>query len=159
VASSTVGARTRISQFANVVRGTVLGEDCRVWPFVNLDGPTFGNRCIVCSGVAMGPGFRFGDDCFIGPNVTICNDAWPRYDKNGFDADSLRGGLLAVYVGNSVSIGANAVVLPGVVIGFGSMIAAGAVVERSVPVNHLLRRDGSMVEIDPEWRERRMRFC
>ena len=124
-----------------------------------LDGPKFGNRCIISQGVAMGPGFQFGSDCFIGPNVTICNDMWPATHKDGFSADLYRSGRLAVFVGNNVCIGANAVVLPGVVLGDYSVVAAGAVAEKSVPANNLLRRDGTMVEINPDWRKHRMRFC
>ena len=40
-----------------------------------------------------------------------------------------------------------------------AMIAAGAVVERDIPENHVLRRNGSCILIDPEWREHRMRLC
>jgi len=159
VQDSAIGARTRISQFANIVRGTVLGADCKVWPFVNLDGPVFGDRCIICSGVAMGPGFKFGNDCFIGPNVTVCNDAWPRCDKKGFEPDTFRAGALTVIVGNDVAIGANAVVLPGVKIGSGAVVAAGAAADRDIPASHVLLRNGKCVPIDPEWRENRMRLC
>ena len=153
-----VGARTRIWQFASVIRGTVLGEDCNVASCATLDGPVFGDRCIICQGVAMGPGFLFGSDVFVGPNVTICNDRWPVYDKDGFDGNALRNGRWAVIVENGASIGANAVVLPGVVIGARAMVAAGAVATKNVPPDHLLKRDGSLVEIAPEWRQRRMRF-
>jgi carbonic anhydrase/acetyltransferase-like protein (isoleucine patch superfamily) len=56
----------------------VLGADCNVASGATLDGPVFGDRCIISQGVAMGPGFLIGDDVFIGPNVTVCNDRWPR---------------------------------------------------------------------------------
>lgn len=53
--------------------------------------------------------------------------------------------------------GANAVVLPGVVIGERAMVAAGAVAGKDVPADHLFTRDGEIIPIDPEWRQRRMR--
>lgn len=152
-----IGPRTKVWQFASVIRGTRLGADCIVASGATLDGPWFGDRCIVCHNVAMGPGFLFGDDVFVGPNVTICNDRWPRFGKDGFDADMLRNDFVAVQVGDGASIGANAVVLPGVMIGAGAMIAAGAVASKNVPAEHLLARDGSVVKIKPEWREQRMR--
>ena len=148
VDGATVGARTKIWQFASVIRGTVLGDDCNVASSATLDGPKFGDRCIICQGVAMGPGFLIGDDVFIGPNVTICNDRWPRASKDGFSIASFDEGMFTVIVGSGASIGANAVVLPGVIIGDSAMIAAGAVVERDVPEATLLRRDGSMVPLD-----------
>jgi UDP-2-acetamido-3-amino-2,3-dideoxy-glucuronate N-acetyltransferase len=158
VEDSIVGPRTRIWQFASVIRGTVLGADCTVASCATLDGPHFGDRCIISQGAAMGPGFRFGSDIFVGPNVTVCNDRWPTTSKIGFGIDHLRAGRWVVIVKDGASIGANAVVLPGVTIGERAMIAAGAVVKADVPADHLLHRDGTMVEIHPVSRTRRMRF-
>lgn len=158
VADSLVGARTKIWQFASVTGGTVLGEDCSVSPSAMLHGPRFGDRCVISGGVMMGPGFVLGDDVFVGPNVTLCNDVWPRADKTGWDAEMLRDGrCVAVRVGDGASIGAGAVILPGVSIGEGAMVAALAACDRDVPAGHLFRRDGSIVEINTAWTKRRMR--
>lgn len=157
VEGAIVGARTKIWQFASVIRGTVLGDDCNVASCATLDGPVFGDRCIICQGVAMGPGFVFGNDCFIGPNVTICNDAWPRADKTGFDADLLRNGYVTVQVGDGAAIGANAVVLPGIVIGKGAIVAAGAVVNRNVPDEMLFTRSRALRPAQISERGARMR--
>lgn len=158
VEDAAIGARTRVWQFASVIRGARLGADCTVASCATLDGPQFGNRCIVSQGVAMGPGFLVGDDVFIGPNVTICNDRWPRAAKIDFDADALRADFVTVRIGDWVSIGANAVVLPGVTIGASAMIAAGAVVGRDVPFNHLFKRDGTIIPIADEPRAFRNRM-
>lgn len=152
-----IGPRTKVWQFASVIRGTRLGADCVVASGATLDGPWFGDRCIISQNVAMGPGFLFGNEIFVGPNVTICNDRWPACDKNGFDAGLLRSEFVTVHVQDGASIGANAVVLPGVAIGKRAMIAAGAVADRNVPDNHLFCRGGDIVPIKEEWRERRMR--
>lgn len=153
-----VGARTKIWQFASVTGGTVLGEDCSVWPHVMLDGPVFGDRCKIASHVAMGPGFRIGNDVFIGPSVTFCNDVWPRTDQTGWDAEMLRDGrCVSVRIGDRVGIGANAVILPGVNIGDDCFVAAGAVCGRDVPKGHLFKRDGSVVPVNTAWAKRRMR--
>lgn len=157
VENATVGARTRIWQFASVIRGTILGEDCNVASCATLDGPKFGDRCIISQGVAMGPGFLIGSDVFIGPNVTICNDRWPAVDKDGFDLAVLQSGKWAVIIGDRASIGANAVVLPGVKIGMRAVVAAGAVASKDVPPGYLLRRDGCLIQIADEMRKRRMR--
>lgn len=152
-----IGAGTTIWQFASVMN-TTLGDDCSVAPGAMLDGPVFGDRCRIGPSVSMGPGFVVGDDCFIGPSVTLCNDAWPRADKGGFDAEALRdGSLVAVRVGKGVSIGANAVILPGVTIGDGAFVAAGAVVHCDVPPMSLWRRDGMLLPITDARRMRRMR--
>lgn len=157
VDGSTVGARTKVWQFATVIRGTVLGADCSIASGVTLDGPVFGDRCIVSPGVDIGPGFVVEDDVFLGPNVVLCNDAWPTVDKAGWDGDALRNGFVTVRICDGASIGANAVVLPGVTVGARAMVAAGAVCGRDVPAGHLFKRDGTVVEINTAWARRRMR--
>jgi UDP-2-acetamido-3-amino-2,3-dideoxy-glucuronate N-acetyltransferase len=103
----------------------------------------------------MGPGFVIGDDVFIGPNVTLCNDAWPRASKIGYDVESLAT-RPAVVVHNGASIGANAVILAGVTIGANAMIAAGSVVHADVPAGMLWINGGyRMQSYDGE----RMRYA
>lgn len=162
-----IGARVRVWQFSTVIRGTALGDDTKVASGATLDGPVIGKRCIVSPGVDIGPGFVVGDDVFLGPNVVLCNDAWPRTHKAGWDADELRpaaNGWLGVDVGRAcvivcdgASIGANAVVLPGVTVGARAMIAAGAVCSRDVPAGHLLRTNGTLEPITSK--RQRMRFA
>lgn len=158
VQDSTLGEGCLIWQFASVTGGTVLGPGCSVSPFAMLHGPRFGSRCVISGGVMMGPGFVLGDEVFVGPNVTLCNDVWPSADKAGYDADALRSGeFVTVRVGDRAIIGANTVLLPGVTVGADAVVAAGAVCGRDVPDGHLFMRDGSMVEIRPAMRKRRMR--
>lgn len=134
-----VGAGVKVWQFASVTGKTVLGRGTSVSPFAMLHGPDIGPDCIISGGVMMGPGFRLGRGVFVGPNVTVCNDAWPRAHKDGYRADLLAAGHYCVIVEDGASIGANAVVLPGVRIGAGAMIAAGEVVTGDVPAGHLYR--------------------
>lgn len=153
-----INADCAVWQFASLTRSVVLGPGSSVAPGAMLDGCTFGARCRIGPQVSMGPGFVVGDDCFIGPSVTFCNDAWPRSDKAGFDAERLLyGDLVTIRVGDRVGIGANAVILPGIAIGNDAFVAAGAVCGRSVPARHLFKRDGSIVEINTAWTKRRMR--
>jgi len=141
----TIGAHTKVWQFASVIRGTVLGIGCTVASGATLDGPIIGDRCIVSPGVDIGPGFQIGDDVFVGPGVVLCNDAWPRTHKTGWDVEALRRrGAVCVRIGNGASLGAHAVVMPGVTIGEGAMIAAGAVVTHEVPAGALWQRDGML---------------
>lgn len=73
---------------------------------------------------------RFGDNVFIGPNVTIAAACHP------LKAEERNSGVewaLPVTVGNSVWIGSAVTILPGVTIGDGAVIGAGAVVSRDIP--------------------------
>lgn len=154
VEDATIGARTKVWQFASVIRGAVVGADCTIASGVLFDGSHCGDGTIICQNLAAGPGFLIGNRCFIGPNVTLCNDMWPSADKQGFDADALRAGQWTIIIEDRVSIGANAVVLPGVVIGRGAVVSAAAVVGINVPAGHLYRRDSIIVPLGARHRQR-----
>jgi acetyltransferase-like isoleucine patch superfamily enzyme len=65
------------------------------------------------------------DDVFVGPNATFTNDRHPRSRQRvEYPLATVRQGA---------SIGAGAIILPGLIIGRGAMIGAGAVVTKSVP--------------------------
>jgi acetyltransferase-like isoleucine patch superfamily enzyme len=157
VEAATIGARSRVWQFASVIRGAVVGEDCNIATGACLDGSQIGDRVILCHNIAMGPGFRVFDDVFIGPNCVLCNDAWPRAIKGDWDAARFNPVTFAIIIESRASIGANSVILPGVRIGFGAMIAAGSVVTKDVPARSLWKDRGI---VETNIRERpRMRFA
>lgn len=73
---------------------------------------------------------RIGSGVMIAPNVTLTTTGHPvhpdlRHDYNRFSEP--------IVIEDKVWIGSNAVVLPGVTIGYGSVIGAGSVVSRDVP--------------------------
>lgn len=75
-------------------------------------------------------GIVIGDGALIGHNVvlaTINHDLEPQKRRDNIFAP--------ITIGKSVWIGANATVLPGVRIGDGAVVAAGAVVTKDVPEN------------------------
>lgn len=152
-----IGARTRVWQFASIIRGAIIGDDCNIASGACVDGSRIGDGCIICHNLAMGPGFLIGRRVFIGPNVTFCNDAWPRASKDGFRPQAFDGENWAVIVHDGASIGAGAVILPGVTIRAGAMVAAGSVVSRDVPSRHLWRSKDDVRPITG--RHARMRFA
>ncbi len=78
-------------------------------------------------------GITIGDDCLIGHNCTICT-------VNHSKDPQKRGNMtcIPVKIGNRVWIGANVTILPGVSIGDGAIIAAGAVVNKNVEPNTIV---------------------
>ena len=74
-----------------------------------------------------------GNNCMIANNVVIVDHDHKLSNKGVIDGLS----SAAVKIGNDVWIGANSVILKGVTIGNGAVIAAGAVVNRSVPPNEI----------------------
>lgn len=127
VESPKVGSGTRIWAFAHVLPGASIGRDCNICDGVFVENDVIvGDRVTLKCGVQLWDGLRLEDDVFVGPNATFTNDPMPR--------SGCRPGSFAVtLVKRGASIGANATILPGVVIGAGAMVGAGAVVTRSVP--------------------------
>lgn len=143
-----IGARTRVWQFASVIRGAIIGADCSIGGCAIVDAAVVGDRCLVGHGAQLHPGTKLGNDVFVGPGVIVCNDRWPRVGKDGFDAGALLARkMVTVDIADGVSIGAGAIILPGVVIGAGSVIAAGAVVTHSMPPCSLWKRKGGWVPL------------
>lgn len=124
---ASVGERSRVWAFAHVLPGAVLGADCNVCDHVFIENDVrVGDRVTIKCGVQLWDGVTLEDDVFIGPNVTFTNDAFPRSKKYPT-------AFLRTTIQKGASIGANATILPGIVIGEGAMVGAGAVVTRDVP--------------------------
>lgn len=72
-----------------------------------------------------------GKSVLIGPNVTLCTTGHPIHPEHRLD------GMYSfpITIGDSVWLGANVVVMPGVTIGENSVIGAGSVVTKDIPAN------------------------
>ncbi|MBN9007247.1 MAG: N-acetyltransferase [Rhizobiales bacterium] len=148
VAGSVIGDRSIVWQFASVIRGAHVGEDCSVGGCAIVDAATIGDRCLIGHGAQLHPGTKLGNDVFVGPGVIVCNDRWPRVGKDGFDAELLlTRRMVTVDIADGASIGAGAIILPGVSIGANSVVAAGAVVTHSMPPCSLWKRKGGWVPL------------
>lgn len=106
----------------------VIGDDCFIGPFVEIQrGVHVGSRCRVQSHSFICELVRIGDDCFVGHGVMFVNDLFAA----GGPARGDRSRWGETRIGNNVSIGSNATILP-VTICDGTVIGAGAVVSRSI---------------------------
>lgn len=148
-ANCKIGDRSTIWQFASVIRGSIIGDDCTVATCATVDGCKIGDRVLISHGAFLDPGLVVGNDVFIGPGVKLCNDMWPRVDKDGwFDMKALLSGIVVTKICDGASIGAGAIVLPGITIGQDAMVAAGSVVTKNVGAGMLYRRDGTQTGFD-----------
>lgn len=152
----TIGAHTRVWQFASVIRDAKIGADCTIGAGAMIDGAHLGDWCSVGGNAVLGGYFVIGSDVFIGPNVVFSNDRWPSTSKEGFNIAQLCGAP-SIRVHDGASIGANAVILPGVTIGAGSLVAAGATVTDSVPPGMVYERNGNMRPKPEGWQRCRMK--
>lgn len=121
-----IGHGTRVWAFAHILPGAAVGADCNVCDHVFIENDVVvGDRVTIKCGVQLWDGLRVADDVFIGPNATFSNDKFPR-------SRHLKPPEVT-HIGHGASIGAGAVVLPGIRIGARSMVGAGAVVTHDVP--------------------------
>lgn len=126
-AGTAIGDRFQSGQGASIREDNVIGDDVSVGTSAVLEfGNRIGDRVRIHSGCFLEM-VTVEDDVFIGPNVTFSDDphpmGCPRYKE-------CRGGAT---VRRLARIGANATILPGVVIGEDSLVGAGAVVVDDVP--------------------------
>jgi UDP-2-acetamido-3-amino-2,3-dideoxy-glucuronate N-acetyltransferase len=132
VQSTTIGFGTRIWQFVVVLAGAKIGSDCNICSHCLIENDVvIGDRVTVKSGVQLWDGLRVGADVFIGPNASFANDRFPRSKKPPEK-------FLQTVLEPGSSVGSGATILPGVTVGRNSMVAAGAVVTRSVPPNAIV---------------------
>ncbi|TYL36434.1 N-acetyltransferase [Natronococcus pandeyae] len=130
------------SRFA-ILEGVDVGDDCTIHDQVNLykcrigqgtkidafvyveSDVSIGTNCTIRASTFIPTGVTIGDRVFVGPNVTFTNDRYP--------SASDEWELEETHIEDDVGIGAGAVVLPGVRIGSGATVGAGAVVTDDVP--------------------------
>lgn len=110
------------------IYGCTIGDDCFIGPFVEIQkSVSIGSRSRVQSHTFICELVSIGEDCFIGHGVMFINDVFTgggpaRGDKTKWKETS---------IGNNVSIGSNASILP-VSICNNVVIGAGAVVTKNI---------------------------
>lgn len=118
--TNSIGDGNKMWAFAHVLPGAKIGADCNICDGVFIEGDVIvGDRVTIKCGVQLWNGVRLADDVFVGPNATLTNDNFPRSKRYPEK-------LLETIVHSGASIGANATILPGITIGSGAMIGAGA---------------------------------
>jgi acetyltransferase-like isoleucine patch superfamily enzyme len=106
----TIGDNTFVGPFVEIQRGVIIGKDCKIQ-----------SHAFICELVSI------GDDCFISHGAMFINDPF----AIGEPARGQRELWRRTRIGNKVSIGTNATVMP-VTICDGVVIGAGSVVTKSI---------------------------
>jgi acetyltransferase-like isoleucine patch superfamily enzyme len=114
-------------QYSVVLPGASIGSNVNICSHCFVENDVLiGNNVTIKNGVRIFDGVIIENNVFIGPNVVFTNDKYPK-SKVWAHTD------LKTHVSEGASIGANAVILPGVSIGKHALVGAGSVVTRSVP--------------------------
>ena len=137
-----VGKDTKIfhPQMVNLY-GCEIGDECVIGTFVEIRKQVrIGNRVKVQAFAFIPEGVTIEDGVFIGPHACFTNDTYPRaVNADGSLMCASDWDVVPTLVKTGASIGANATILCGITIGAHAMVAAGAVVTRSVPDYALVR--------------------
>jgi len=108
--------------------GCKIGDHCFIGPFVEIQkSASIGCRTKIQSHSFICELVTIGDDCFIGHGVMFINDLF----QKGAPARGDQNLWKATTIGNNVSIGSNATILP-VVIADKVVIGAGSVVTKDI---------------------------
>lgn len=116
---------------AQVRAGAVLGAGCVLGKGAYVDAKVvLGRECRVQNyGCVFGPA-EVGNRVLIGPHAVVSNCRFPRVNLGNCYAGHIDA---PVRIDHDASIGAHAVILPGVHVGAYATIGSGAVVTRDVP--------------------------
>ena len=126
-AGAEIGAGSKIWHFCHVLSDTRIGGNCVLGQNV-MAGPSvsIGNGCRIQNNVSIYKGVTLEEDVFCGPGMVFTNVLTPRahVERKSEFAPTL--------VKRGATIGANATIVCGTVIGRYAMVGAGAVVTRNV---------------------------
>jgi acetyltransferase-like isoleucine patch superfamily enzyme len=135
----TIGDDFTTGHGALVREETTIGDDVIVGTNTVIDGQTtIGSHVSMQTNVYVPTNTTIGNRVFVGPSATFTNDPYPIRQSADLEGPTLE---------DDVSIGANATLLPGITVGAGAFVAAGAVVTDDVPPETLAV--GAPAEIRP----------
>lgn len=132
-----IGEGTAIWAFAHIMKNAHVGSNCNIGDGCFIESfAQIGNNVTIKNGCMIWEGVTIEDGVFVGPNVLFTNDRYPRSPrlpqvKERYSAKE--NWLLHTKIKQGASIGAGAVLMPGITVGEFATIGAGAVVSKDVP--------------------------
>jgi acetyltransferase-like isoleucine patch superfamily enzyme len=134
----TMGEGTRLGNFVMIRSNTVIGVDCTIGSYVDIEGDVIiGDHVSLQSGCYITRGVVIETDVFCGPRVITMNDKRITHRRSGMTFVRSAPRIL-----RAARVGGGSVLLPGVTIGVNALVGAGSVVTSDVP-------DGAIVAGNP----------
>ena len=129
-----LGQDVKVYAFVNLY-GCEIGDESKIGAFVEIQkGVKVGRRVKVSSHTFICEGVTIEDEVFIGHGVTFINDKYPRATAADGELQSEADwACIPTLVKQGASIGSNATIMCGVTIGERAMVGAGSVVTQDVP--------------------------
>jgi len=134
-----LGENVKIFSFVNLY-GCEIGDNTKIGAFVEIQkNASIGKNCKISSHTFICEGVHIEDNVFVGHNVTFINDLYPRATTpEGKMQTEEDWEVIRTLVKKGASIGSSATLLAGVTVGENSIIGAGAVVTRDVPPSTII---------------------
>jgi acetyltransferase-like isoleucine patch superfamily enzyme len=131
--TASIGPETKVWHFAVVLSHVIIGARCSIGSHAEIGrGCIIGDDTHIAKGVFLPPNSNIGNKVFIGPGCVFTDDKYPKAGNKFYTHEPPT-------IHDHASIGAGAVILPGVTIGEHAMIGAGAIVTKDVSSNGHVR--------------------
>jgi len=129
-----LGENVRIYDFVNLY-GCTIGDGTKIGTFVEIQkGAEIGKNCKISSHTFICEGVTIEDDVFVGHNVTFINDLYPRSTTSDGKMQTEEDWVcVPTRVRKGASIGSSATLLCGITVGEKAIVGAGSVVTKDVP--------------------------
>jgi len=125
-----IGVGTKIWHFSHIMKNSEIGNNCNIGQNVVISsGVILGNNVKIQNNVSVYEGVELEDWVFCGPSMVFTNILKPRSEFPQRGSEYYKKTLVKKYA----SIGANATIICGNIIGRYSIIGAGAVITKDVP--------------------------
>lgn len=134
-----LGQDVKIFDFVNLY-GCEIGDNSKIGAFVEIQkGAKIGRNCKISSHTFICEGVTIEDNVFVGHNVTFINDKYPRsVTSDGQLQTEADWVCVPTLIKCGSSIGSSATILCGVTVGEHAIVGAGSVVTRDVPPNTIV---------------------
>jgi acetyltransferase-like isoleucine patch superfamily enzyme len=134
-----LGENVKIYKFVNLY-GCEIGDNSKIGVFVEVQkNAKIGKNCKISSHTFICEGVTIEDHVFIGHSVVFINDTYPRATNgNGRLQTEEDWKVEPILVKSGASIGSNCTILSNVTIGENAIVGAGSVVTKNVPPNTIV---------------------
>jgi acetyltransferase-like isoleucine patch superfamily enzyme len=133
-----VREHSRIGNHVVICTNSVIDGTVEIGDFVKIE-----SNCYIPTHV------KIGSRVFFGPGVVLTNDRYPLRQRDSYQPEG-------PVIEDDVTLGGAVTVCPGVRIGAGSFVAAGAIVTKDVPPESLVIKAGEIRPLPEKFREPNM---